>query len=190
MSIIEKIIAVDIDDTLNNFSETLVRYEFVYKKECGVSKEIFNKWLPLVKKRVIVRESRAYLDFVLYIHRIVYTNAQAKQGAEEFMDWLKAAGYKIVIMTYRDLRYCLKDTKTWLEDNAIYYDYLFGTDQKITMCRKWQIPYLIDNDWKNILRSGWWGVQVFYEIADSNQKLAGKHAIGYKKMQEISTWLK
>ncbi|MBP2663865.1 MAG: hypothetical protein H6Q71_1813, partial [Firmicutes bacterium] len=47
-----KVIAVDIDNVLNNFSDTLAKSSFTFKDSYGLSLEEFDNYLDLVKHDV------------------------------------------------------------------------------------------------------------------------------------------
>ncbi|SDF41877.1 hypothetical protein [Sporolituus thermophilus] len=151
-----KTIAVDIDDTLNNFSEVLNTFRPTNDNE-------YNQALIYAKKDKLLYDDipKKYYPKIREIHKQAYILADIAPGAQEFMQWLNTNGWRVVILTYRDLRNCYIETKQWLAKHGIHYDLLIDTsDIKAKVCRLWQIHYLID-DMENIEFAKQLGVTVF-----------------------------
>jgi len=105
-----KYIAVDIDDTLNDFSETLkTSLEFTYGNQ-----DVYDEYIDMVRNDVF-EEGNDELDNLRdSIHLQCYTLSKARTDAVDFMQDLKAEGWTIVILTARTLTHCINDTKAWL----------------------------------------------------------------------------
>ncbi|WP_312423117.1 hypothetical protein [Anaerospora hongkongensis] len=190
----KKYIAVDIDDTLNNFTETLKSAEFTY-----YDKEVFDKYIEAVRNDVY-EEDNVELDNLRFsIHCQCYTLATARHDAVEFMQWLKSQGYKIVLMTYRDLRHCLDETKEWMKKNKIPFDYIFSTDNKALMCKAWKIPILIDDANTNIMVAPPMGIDLYYPILPHNKTFVAECIAinpdfigggkGFNDFKEVKAWM-
>jgi len=192
-----KYIAIDIDDTLNNFSETLKTSEFTYEDQ-----DIYNKYIAKVKNDVIDEGNNELMNLRHSIHLQCYKLAKLKPGALDFMQWLKyQKGYTIVLLTYRDLRYCIDDTKAWLKANRLPYDYIFKADNKIVFCNIWKIPILIDDAKVNIISSGVDDyLQLYYPICTHNENFVTEwtaydedftlgNTKGFHNFEEVKGWM-
>lgn len=191
----EKVIAVDIDGTLNNFDEVLENINIEYgAKEWDFSEEAFNKYLSLIKAHD--RPNHNDYDFGMlykYIHLKCYELTKARSDAIKFMQWLKQNGWKIIILTARDLRLSLETTKEFLYNNKIPFDYIFHAVSvcKIAFCDLWEINYLIDDDAdaitdnSNISRR----MNIFYPIMEKHKNLPDIKAKGFKNFNEVKAWI-
>lgn len=188
----EKIIAVDIDDTLNNFTETLRAGSFPFETHYGLPAERFAAMLARVKAGHSEQSdllATEYSYFKAQIHLQVYTLGQARAGAVDFMQWLRANRWKIVICTYRDLRRSSAVTKQWLADYAIPFDYLFRANNKVVFCRSWGIRYLLDDDPFNILHGGAHGVDVFYPDGLHAGIPSHPTARSFASFEQVKSWI-
>jgi len=187
-----KVIAVDIDDVLNNFSDTLASSTFKYNDSYGLSCEEFDKYLDLVKRNVFVDSdflTTKFSDFRYRMHKQCYCLAQANLDGVQFMHWLKDNGWKIVICTKRNLRLTGEGTKKWLQDNHIPYDYLSMALNKIVFCKLWDVRYLIDDDILNITHGERYGIKVYYPIMAKHSSVVSHTAKGFTRFEEIKQWI-
>jgi len=185
-----KTIAVDIDNTLNNFMETLINTEFPYDKEkYSIDEATFKEYLVDIKAEK-ERDEDKYNNLSAAIHRQAYTIAKPRPGAAKFMRQLKNDGWRIVIMTYRDLRGCLEDTKEWFKKYKIPYDYFFRANDKIVMCKAWDIKTLIDDEPYNIIYGEEFGIQVYYPVMEKHKQLPPTLAKGFNNFEEVAAWIK
>ncbi len=185
-------IAIDLDDTLNNFGETLQSAVFDHDEESGLSAEVFAEYLTRVRGQA--REESALLSteftyFKARIHQQCYRRAAARPDGVSFVRELKHQGWRIVICTYRDLRRAGAVTRQWLDENNIPFDHLFMAGNKIVFCRSWQIKHLVDDDPFNIVHGGKHGVNVYYPIMAKHQGLAAEGARGFRTFGEITPWI-
>lgn len=188
-----KVIAVDIDDVLNNFSDTLASSTFKYNDSYGLSCEEFDNYLELVKNNNFAESeflTNKFSDFRYRIHEQCYCLARANPDGVQFMHWLKDNGWKVVICTKRDLRLAGEGTKKWLQDNYIPYDYLAMVLNKIVFCKLWDIPYLIDDDILNITHGELYGIKVYYPIMAKHSSAFFPTAKGFTIFEEIKQWIK
>ena len=194
----KKYIAIDIDNTLNNFSETLKTAEFTYHDQ-----EVYDKYIDRVRKDNVHEESNNELrNLTDSIHKQCYRMAKARPDAVKFMQWLRRMGYTIIILTARDLRYCIKDTNAWLTMKMIPYDMIIHADNKTVFCNLWKIPILIDDEKVNIIACG--GdekTQLYYPICPHNEKFIeewSKHdetfsigkVKGFHNFTEVQQWIR
>ena len=187
-----KVIAVDIDNVLNNFSDTLAKSSFTFKDSYGLSLEEFDNYLDLVKHDVFAESeflTTKFSDFRHRIHEQCYPLAQANPDGVQFMHWLKANDWKIVICTKRNLRLTGECTKKWLQDNHIPYDYLITALNKIVFCKLWGIPYLIDDDLLNITYGERYGIQIYYPLMAKHSSVVSQTAKGFTRFEEIKQWI-
>ncbi|VBB06712.1 Hypothetical protein LUCI_1948 [Lucifera butyrica] len=180
------------DDTLNNFTETLRNTNFVYSDSYGLTPEKFNQYLAMVRQAVTDESELICNDYSYFryqIHQQCHELAKARIDGIQFMQWLKANHWRIVICTARDLRRAVEYSKLWLSDNEIPYDYCFTAQNKIVFCKMWNIKYLIDDDNLNILHGKDYGINVFYPIMEKHAKVEKGTARGFNRFEEVKQWI-
>jgi len=187
-----KAIAIDIDDTLNNFSEVLLGTEFCHDESYPVAKEVFGRYVEMVRRQT--GDEGLLLDrefsFVRQrVHGECYERAVARTGAVEFMRWLREDGWRIVICTQRDLRRMEESTRRWLERNGIPFDYLFIAVDKLGFCKDWGIDHLVDDHLYSVRFAEKYGVNVFYPIMAKHEKEEGVRARGFRNFEEVRRWI-
>ncbi len=188
----QKTIAIDLDDTLNDFTPTLRGTEFNYDAGHGLPEPVFRQYID--RLRAGARDESALLSteysfFKYKIHQRCYELAHARPDGVEFMRWLRAAGWQIVICTHRDLRRANACTRRWLGDNGIPFDYLFMAWNKIVFCRAWGIRDLVDDDPFNIQHGERHGVNVYYPAAIAPRTMAPSGARAFQSFEEVRRWI-
>jgi uncharacterized HAD superfamily protein len=188
-----KTIAIDIDDTLNNFSETMKMLKVPYEPASGVDEETFYQYVEMVKRN----EYNEYLKSDLLntkftqlyyrMHTTVHKKASLKEGAADFLWWLKSKEYRIVICTYRDLRQDY--TKEFFRLNHIPYDEQFITSQNIEFCKLWKISFLVDDDIHTILHGEEYGIHVFYPMMEKHKNLPKSKAEAFMNFDDLKQYL-
>jgi hypothetical protein len=133
--------------------------------------------------------STEYSFFRYKIHEQCYQLAKARSDGIEFMQWLKANRWQIVICTYRDLRRANDCTRKWLASNNIPFDYLFMAWNKIVFCNVWGIRHLVDDDSFNILHGESYGVNVYYPVMERHKTLQNNAAKGFHTFDEVKRWI-
>ena len=185
-----KAIAIDIDDTLNDFSETLQSMEFPYDEGYGIDEETFLRYIGWIKTEIPKEEikNKDLTSLWHIVHKRIHKEANARPGAAAFVQWLKSEGWTVVILTYRDLRLAEGYTKEWLEQNDIPYDYLFSSDNKILMCKAWDITHLIEDNINDVITGENSGVNVAYPVMKKHEGLETT-AKGFIEFKELETWI-
>jgi hypothetical protein len=187
-----KTIAIDLDDTLNDFTATLQGGEFVRDGRHALSAEVFGDYLAKVRRgwdgggELLSTE---YTYFRYRIHHEVYGRARARPDAAPFLRWLRAHGWRIVICTRRDLRRAQAATRQWLGDHDLPFDHLFMAGNKIVFCRLWGIAHLIDDDAFAIAHGERHGVSVYHPAAEPGPLRAAPAARGFRSFEEIIPWI-
>jgi 5'(3')-deoxyribonucleotidase len=187
-----KTIAIDLDDTLNNFEVTLQTTVFRNDAVYGISEQVFDDYLARVRRHAPEPNdllSTEYSFFNYQIHQQCYQLAAARADGGEFVRGLKSKGWRIVICTYRDLRRANDCTRKWLKENDIPFDHLFMAWNKIVFCRLWQIEHLVDDDPFNIIHGETYGVNVFYPAMERHKGLAPNRARAFHSFDEITPWI-
>ena len=116
-----KTIAIDLDDTLNNFTETLQRMQFVRDETYALSEEVFQDYLAKLRSGWTENSDLLCTEHSFFrskIHQRCYELAAARADGVRFTQWLRQDGWRIVICTYRDLRRTQDCTRKWLGDNG------------------------------------------------------------------------
>jgi len=188
-----KTIAVDLDDTLNNFTHTLQTTPFSHNITYNISPETFGYYLGLLRSGSTGTTgllSTEYSFFCYKIHSECYDRATPRHGAAEFMQWLRSNQWRIVILTYRDLRRSNESTRRWLHANEIAFDYLFTTANKLEYCRAWKIGSLVDDHLANLAPGGdCSGVKVYYPIMQKHRTSEPLQGNGFNDFEELKQWI-
>ncbi len=186
-----KMIAVDIDDTLNDFTTTLSKSPFPYSPKYSLPETTFNRYLTRIRNAAPEPSdllSTEYSFFRYKIHEECYRLATARADGVAFMQWLKRSHWQIFICTHRDLRRAHDCTRSWLSDNGIPFDYLFTALNKIVFCRAWHISHLVDDDADSIAYGPSYGVMVFHPISGQD-RAATTSAGGFRTFDEVKQWI-
>jgi hypothetical protein len=187
-----KTIAVDLDDTLNNFSEVLATAEFAREPNESIAEETYRQHLARVRANAPEPSellSTEYTYLRARIHLRCYELAVPWRDAAGFMQGLKRDGWRIVICTRRDLRRSRDVTHRWLERQGIPYDDLFMAGNKIVFCGLWKIPFLIDDDLFCVEHGARHGVQVFFPEQKKHAGIATAGARPFQLFSEIREWI-
>ncbi|HVU15359.1 MAG TPA: hypothetical protein VHD32_00430 [Candidatus Didemnitutus sp.] len=187
-----KTIAIDLDDTLNDFSATLRTFEFVHDDSYAVSPETFARYLAKLRTDTPDESdllSTEYSFFRYKVHHQCYQLARPRLDGVEFMHWLRAEGWRIVICTYRDLRRANDCTRQWLGDHGIPFDHLFMAWNKIVFCRLWGIAHLVDDDLFNIDHGEAYGVKVYFPVMEKHRGRPAAGARGFSAFGELKPWI-
>ncbi len=185
-------IAVDLDDTLNNFTQTLREHPFAYEESYVVQPATFDAYLERLRTQPHAVEELLSTEFAYFrakIHLECYRLAQARPDGIAFMRWLKKEGWRIVICTQRDLRTSYEATQAWLMRNGIPFDYIFRAGNKIAFCKLWGIDILVDDNPFNIQYGNRYGVRVFYPITDENRHVRSQGAWAFDTFDQMMQWI-
>jgi hypothetical protein len=185
-------IAVDIDDTLNNFTETLLSTPFTNDGSFSFPDATFERYLGALRRGDPEKSDLLSTEFAYFkyrIHHRCYELARPRPDGVEFMRWLRASGWRIVICTYRDLRRANDCTRKWLGDHGIPFDHLFMAWNKIVFCKAWGIGHLVDDHAFNSLNGRRYGVSVYYPIRPEQGDLEVHGARGFRSFEEVRPWI-
>ena len=187
-----KVIAVDIDDTLNTFTQTLRETDFPYHPDYSVSEENFRLHLPKVRDGYSEKSellSTEYTYFKAQIHLRCYELGRARPDAVAFIQWLRSINCDFVFFTYRVLRRANNVSRRWLAENQIPFDFLFRAANKIVFCKTWGIHHLIDDDPLNATHGGVHGLNVYYPAVAGKHPDAHSSARGFESFEEVKVWI-
>jgi hypothetical protein len=185
-------IAVDLDDTLNDFTETLARTEFTHDGTFSFSREVFDGYMKRLRSGVPEDSDLLATEYSFFknrIHQRCYDLAMPRADGIEFMKGLRQSGWRIVICTYRDLRRSNASTRQWLNANGIPFDHLFMAWNKIVFCKTWGIEHLVDDHSFNAVYGRRYGVNVYYPIRAGQDGMADHGARGFNSFQEVRQWI-
>ncbi len=185
-------IAVNLDDTLNNFTETLQHSEFPYDAGDSLSEATFADYLQKIRKgdsdsSDLLSTEYTYCRFK--IHWRCWQQARARRDGVEFMQWLRRNQWRIVICTQRDLRRAHECTKAWLNKNDIPFDYLFTASNNIAFCKSWGIRHLVDDTPFNIVHGARYHVNVYYSITPGDPPFPAQSAHGFETFEDVKPWI-
>ena len=185
-------IAIDLDDTLNDFTATLQRTEFTHDTTHAFSPEVFAEYLGRVRGEAPDPGELLATDYSFFkyrIHRRGYELARARADGVQFMQKLKAEGWRMVFCTQRVLRRANACTRKWLEENGIPFDHLFMAGNKIAFCHLWGIRHLVDDDPFNLEHGSRHGVSVYYPLMNKHEALPPHGARGFAAFEEVERWI-
>jgi hypothetical protein len=187
-----KVIAIDIDDTLNNYSEILRNTDFPYNATYPVSADKFAKYLEMVRAEQADKDDLLNPEFSFVRQSIngqCYELAAARPDAVNFLQWLRNDGWRIIICTQRDLRRAEHPTRRWLRDNAIPFHDLFIAVDKLAFCKDWGIDYLVDDHLYSVKFADDYGVNVFYPVMPKHTGCAAGLAKGFTAFDQVRQWI-
>jgi hypothetical protein len=187
-----KVIAIDIDDTLNNYSEILGNTTFPCNATYPFPPEKFDGYLEMVRTQKADTDDLLNPEFSFLRQTIngqCYELATTRPGAVEFLQWLATGGWRIVICTQRDLRRTEQPTRKWLRDNAIPFHELFIAVDKLAFCKDWGIRHLVDDHLYSVKYADQYGINVFYPIMPKHDGPVSGLAKGFRTFEQVRQWI-
>ncbi len=158
-------IGFDIDDTLCDTNEKLIKYikeykpslieinkDFKISKRFGISEDVEKSMLKLFYKKAI-------------------NNAEPYENIVKFLKELHKDGHEIYLISAREnINSIKKITKNWLKNNDIYYDkLLLGVKNKAKACSEKSIALYVDDDYRNCLSVSKLGIKTLMYEKEYNQ---------------------
>ena len=146
-------IGIDLDGTITDFHRALIRNGKKFLKDNNIKYKIKDQNKFEIPDIFDLKEKDLEL-LKEHVRTILRMNVKPRKYAIEFFQELHKHNYKIYIVTSRketDQIDCYANTKKWLEDNNIYYDYLIlGNSNKLEECQKHNINVFIDDKIKHV----------------------------------------
>ena len=140
-------IGIDIDDTINNLHEMIMKYGTEFNNNRNIDFKINpNEWYW---DKAFGWDDNLAKEFLEESIEISYLNASIKENAAKIINKLHDEGNKIIIITSRSKLHC-KDpysiSKTWLDKKEIIYDEIVvDALDKGSVCKKYKIDVFIDD---------------------------------------------
>ena len=184
-------IVVHLDDTLNNFTETLQRSKFPYNPADSLSEVTFEEYLRKIRSGESDAgelSSTGYSYFRYKIHRQCWQQARARPDGVAFLQGLRRNRWRIILCAQRDLRTAHDCTREWLQENDIPYDYLFMAADKILFCKAWGIQHLIDRATVDTVDGGSREINVYYSITPGDTFSPLQNARAFESFEEVKQW--
>ncbi|HPF83492.1 MAG TPA: hypothetical protein PLV83_04960 [Bacilli bacterium] len=154
-------IAIDIDDTLTEVKDKILREGLEYAHSLG---KIVSQDYPHVKgynndgrafKKMFNFNDKELKYFLGPLQEKITNNAKPRKNAVEIIKKLKDDGNEIIILTARDNEFHknpYKMSKDWLDKNEFVYDKLIvNARNKKKICKQEKIDLLIDDNLFNCL---------------------------------------
>jgi hypothetical protein len=185
-------IVVHLDDTLNNFTETLQQGEFPYNPADSLSEATFAEYLEKIRSGESDSDdlsSTGYSYFRFKIHLQCWQQARARPDGVAFLQGLRRDQWRIILCAQRDLRRAHDRTRAWLRENEIPYDYLFMAADKILFCKAWGIQHLIDRATVETVDGSRREVNVYYSIPHAQEFLPAQNARVFETFEEVRQWI-
>ena len=133
-------IGIDIDGVLTDFSS------FRLSRGKELLGQIVNEQAYKFKDMF---ECFAYKELIFWLHNLDYLKLPVKDGSKELTDSMKNNEDNVFFITKRF--YLLSRlTKNWLNENEIYYNYIFHTMFKMHVINKYNIDLMIEDSPFNI----------------------------------------
>jgi hypothetical protein len=142
-----KVIAVHLDDTLNNFTEVLQTTDFSFEPDYGLSEADFTRFITQMRAGLDEENNLLSTPFSFFkscLYQKCYNLAHVRASAVLDLQRLKRDGCKICICTKRDLRRAIGSTKSWLNANHVPYDCIFKVPDLARFCRDWDIDMVME----------------------------------------------
>ena len=145
-------VAIDIDNVISNFNDTLLNEYLMHDKNLRNS-GIINKNADYIRDGMFDWTKDEEITFYKNNIERIAKKLDVIEGAKEYIDKLHYDGHIIYIITGRDngeYKEPYNMTKKWLDDNNIYYDNLILTDAydkhaKTRKCIQHNIDIIIDD---------------------------------------------
>ena len=145
-------VAIDIDNVISNFNDTLLNEYLMHDKNLRNS-GIINKNADYIRDGMFDWTKDEEINFYKNNIERIAKKLDVIEGAKEYIDKLHYDGHIIYIITGRDngeYKEPYNMTKKWLDDNNIYYDNLILTDAydkhaKTRKCIQHNIDIIIDD---------------------------------------------
>lgn len=145
-------VAIDIDNVISNFNDTLLNEYLMHDKNLRNS-GIINKNADYIRDGMFDWTKDEEITFYKNNIERIAKKLDVVEGAKEYIDKLHYDGHIIYIITGRDngeYKEPYNMTKKWLDDNNIYYDNLILTDAydkhaKTRKCIQHNIDIIIDD---------------------------------------------
>lgn len=142
----DKIIGIDIDDTLNYSSDIIREYIIRYSNNYSNDNYLINN-IDKIMRGISFDEiiNSFFRDYCMEMA----SQMKIKENAKEVIDKLKEIGYKIYIITARSNNYYKNVDEfcnNYLKNNDIYFDKLItAQEHKLDVCKKENVFLMIDD---------------------------------------------
>lgn len=140
-------IGIDIDDTINNLHEIIIKKGIKFNEDNNINFEINpNEW---DWEMAFGWNENLALKFLKENIAEAYLNAGIKENAAKVINKLHNDGNKIIIITSRSKKHFVDPygiSKTWLDEKNIKYDKIIvGAEDKAKACLENNINVFIDD---------------------------------------------
>lgn len=140
-------IGIDIDDTINNLHDILIKKGAEFNKREKIDYKIHtDKWEWIDAFGWDKLTAKKFLEENI---ENIYLNAEIKENAAEVINRLHTEGNKIIIITSRGkehLKNAYEISEKWLKQKNVYYDKLIiGASDKAQYCVENNIDVFIDD---------------------------------------------
>lgn len=140
-------IGIDIDDTINNLHDTLMKKATEFNKKENIDFRIQeNEWYW---DKAFGWDDSMAKKFLSENIEDAYLNVGIKEKAAKIINRLHHEGNKIIIITSRGSDHCLdpyRISKTWLDEKKVGYDKMIvGAIDKAKACVENEIDVFIDD---------------------------------------------
>lgn len=145
-------IGIDLDGTITDFYSYLVTFGREFGKENFNNDKIKN-YYGFEIEEIFDWNEEEIIKFKEYVRTTLRMEVKPRIFAKECLYRLHKLGHIIYIITSRkeeDQYDTLNNTKKWLKDNNIYYDYLLlGNSNKLEECLNNKIDIFVDDKIKH-----------------------------------------
>lgn len=150
----EKIIGIDIADTIVDVWPSLIKKAEVFNKEHSNNKKSKNKNLYLPEEIYNFTEEEKQIFWSLYRDELSFSSP-IKKGVKETLELLRELSIKIYFITAKsNNEYVELERKiiNLLNENDIPYDRIFTQiSNKGLLCKEENVSYLVDDSYTNCL---------------------------------------
>lgn len=185
-------IGIDIDDTINNLHDILIKKGTEFNKKENIKFDInSNQWHWDKAFGWNDQIAKKFLDENI---ENAYLNAGIKENAAEVINRLHTEGNKIIIITSRGaehLKNAYEISEKWLRDNNVYFDKLItGATDKSIYCIENDIDVFVEDLAENCRGVSKTKAKVFifnspYNQAETEFKRVYNWAEVYKEIEKL-----
>ena len=143
----QKIIGVDLDDTITDIQDEMKKYGNIFDKENNGQGIIYPEKYFVGEMYNWNKELKDKF-FRTYRHQVV-ENAKLRKDVIKYFNKWKNMGYKIFVITSRNSKYYTnpyEETFAWLKKHGVPFDELYVESfSKKDLCQKLKVNYFVDD---------------------------------------------
>lgn len=178
-------IGIDLDGVVIDSETTFRTYEEIFDVDTLNGNNLVNREEPKFQARYNWTEEQEK-EFIKKYFLTVSKESNLMSGFVGVFNLLKSQGYEFVVITARGghVKEMKDDAIRLLEENNIKFDkYYWQIEDKLEICKKENVDFMIDDDWKIIKRLSENNVKTLY-FRDTNLMKLEEN----EYLKEVNNW--